>query len=138
MARRIISVILGVITGIIIVSIGDAITHALHPVPQDVSHMDKQQLREYVAGIPGYILFVMFLFWLLSAFCAGFVTARVNRLVWRVPSAITGGILMLAAILNMIFIPHPIWMWIGAILFYVPLSWLGGYIAVKSSRQPVH
>lgn len=87
--KKVISIILGVITGFVIVFIGDATTHALNPPPLGLNFMDKNVMMAYVATIPTYIMIIMMLFWIVSSFMGGLVAARLNRNEWKRSGLIT-------------------------------------------------
>jgi hypothetical protein len=128
MFRRILSVIAGVLTGAIIVFIGDSTTHRLHEPPAGIENMGRAALGEFVMSIPTYVMVIMLIFWLLSAFLGAMITALISRPNWRGPALITGSILLAASLSNMAFIPHPTWMLISAIAGYLPAAWFGGYL----------
>jgi hypothetical protein len=126
--KRILSVIAGVVVGFITVFIGDATSNALHPWPMNLDYHNRDVLREYMNTIPGYILVIMMIFWLGSAFLGGMLAARINRADWKRTAMITGAILMAAALSNLVMIPHPTWMWIAALAGYIPAALLGGWL----------
>lgn len=126
--KRSLSVIAGVIVGIILVFIGDSTTRALNPPPVGINFMDKNVMNQYISTIPTYIFIIMVLFWLFSSFIGGMLAARLNRVEWRVSALITGSILMVAAILNLVMISHPVWMWIAVLAGYIPAALLGGML----------
>ena len=127
MARRILAVIAGVITGFAIIFIGDATTSKVNDAGS-VGHSKD-------ASVPGYILVLIVVFWLLSAFFGGMVSARINRLQWKQTAAITSAILLGAALLGLAMTPRPVAMWIAAFLLYMPVGLLGGYL-VKGKSIP--
>lgn len=135
--KRIIGIVAGVACGFMVVFAGDAITHSLHPVPYGLNYADKAAMLDYIAGIPMYILVLMTIFWLLSSFFGGVVSAVITRAEWKRSSLTTGAILMAAALLNLIMtIPaHPLWMWLAAIAGYVPAALLGGWLTGKKYTQ---
>lgn len=131
--KNIVPVIIGVIVGFTIVFIGDSVTHRLYPPPPGINFMERDALDEYVASIPMYILIIMFLFWMLSSFLGGMIAARMNRADWKNKSIITGSILLAATLLNLIMIPHPLWMLIGSLVLYIPIAFAGGsLVRIKS------
>lgn len=134
--KKVLPIITGVIVGFLIVFIGDSVTHRLYPPPAGINFMDKAALDTFVASIPTYVLVVMLLFWLLSSFLGGLVAARLHRADWKKKSIITGSILMAAALLNMIMIPHPLWMLIASIALYIPVAFLGGWMVRPKNSLP--
>jgi hypothetical protein len=126
--KKVLSIIAGVITGFVIVFIGDAVSHSLNPMPVGLNYMDKSVMVAYVASIPTYVLVIMVIFWMLSSFLGGMLAARINRPEWKRACLVTGAILMAAALLNLALIPHPLWMWIAALIGYIPMAYLGGML----------
>lgn len=121
--KKALSVITGVITGIVIVFIGDATSHSVNHITGNADITGSN-----VSHIPMYVLVVMVGFWLLSAFLGGLVAARLNRIVWKRNALVTGGILLAAALLNLISMTHPAWIWIAVLVGYIPAALLGGWL----------
>jgi hypothetical protein len=126
--KKVFSIVAGVITGFAIVFIGDATSHAMNPPPLGLNYMDKNVMMDYVAKIPTYVLVIMVIFWLASSFLGGLVSALIQKTEWKRNSLTTGAILMAAAILNLIMITHPVWMWITVLAGYLPAALLGGWL----------
>jgi ABC-type Na+ efflux pump permease subunit len=136
--KKVISVIIGVATGFVIVYVGDATCHAMHPMPAGLNLMDKNVLLEYVSTIPKYILIIMSCFWMLSAYFGGLVCSIIAKEHWKSASLSTGAILMAASLLNLIMTApaHPLWMWIVALAGYVPIAFLGAWVARRKDPPP--
>jgi hypothetical protein len=126
--KKILSIVAGVVTGFVIVFIGDATSHAMNPPPLGLNYMDKNVMMDYVSKIPTYVLVVMVIFWLLSSLLGGLISALLNKTEWKRNSLTTGAILMAAAILNLVMITHPAWMWIAVLAGYLPMALLGGWL----------
>lgn len=127
--KRVFAIIAGVAAGFAIIFIGDATTHALSPLPRGLDYSNRDEMRDYIAGIPMYVLIIMVIFWLSSSFLGAMLASRINRPEWKRTSLICGGILMAAAIFNLATLPHPAWMWISALVGYIPAALLGGWLA---------
>jgi hypothetical protein len=126
MARKVLSVIAGVITGFVFVFIGGATANKVG----DAGSRDQDS-----ATAPGYVLVIMVVFWLLSAFFGGMIAARINRVQWKQSAAIVSAILLGTALLGLAMNPRPIAMWIAALLLYLPVGLLGGYL-VRGKQLP--
>jgi hypothetical protein len=126
--KKILAIVAGVVTGFIVTFIGDATVHAIHPLPSGLNFMDKSVMTTYIASIPTYVFVIMIIFWALSAFFGGMLAARICRPEWKRVSLSTGAILMAAAILNLIMISHPLWLWVVTLLIYLPAAFLGGWL----------
>jgi len=131
MGRRILSVIAGIVTGLLTVFIFDMISQKLFPFSTEgIDFKNPEALKEFMSRTPAGFKLTMYLGWILSAFLAAFVASKINKQNWKQSSIIIGSVLMVGAILNLVGIPHPMWMW-SAILFYIPMAYLGGKLASK-------
>lgn len=126
--KRVFAIITGIVAGFAIIFIGDATTHALSPLPRGLDYSNRDEMRDYINGIPLYVLIIMVIFWLASSFLGAMLASRLNRAEWKRTSLIAGGILLAAAILNLAMMPHPGWMWIVAVAGYIPAALLGGWL----------
>ena len=124
--NRILAIVVGLIAGWLIVALGDIVNHKLYPPPAGLDPSDKEALSAFVSSLPAIAFVVMIAGWAISAFTGGLVTGKITKGKWQVYSLITGGILLLASIGNMILIPHPIWVTGITIAMYLPLAYLGG------------
>ncbi len=138
MLRRIISVVIGVIIGFVVIFVGDSVCMRLYSPPTGLSPMDQTNFNAYVSSIPNYVMVIMFLFWMLSTFFGGMVSALINQPGWKNSALITGSILLAASILNMINISHPMWMVVAAVIFYIPMAYLGALIVSKSRDKQLN
>lgn len=126
--KKVFAIIIGVTAGFAIVFIGDSTTHALSPLPRGLDYTNRDEMAEFMATVPIYVLVIMLIFWLASSFLGAMLASRLNRIEWKRTSLIVGGILMAAAILNLAMHPHPAWMWISALAGYIPAALLGGWL----------
>jgi hypothetical protein len=54
-----------------------------------------------------------------------------------VHALIVGGLVMLAAVGNMLSIPHPVWFWVIALILFLPASYVGGLLGRHRDVKPV-
>ncbi|MBL7979122.1 MAG: hypothetical protein JNN12_12340 [Bacteroidetes Order II. Incertae sedis bacterium] len=132
MLKNILAVLAGLLSAIIIVTIGDAVAGYLAPPPFGSDLKNPDTLKTYIQGIPDPILALMLLFWLSSSLVAGYVSARIAPAAARTLSLICGGILLFGALLNMTMLPHPIWMMILAGIGYIPAAYAGGKLVTST------
>jgi len=134
--RKILAIVAGVAAGFAIVFMGDATTHTLSPWPGGMDPSNRDEMRAYIESIPMYVLVIMVIFWLGSSLLGAMLAARINRRDWKNTALITGGILFATAILNLALLPHPAWMWIAAVVGYLPAALLGGWL-VRAKSVPL-
>ena len=128
MLNRILAIVVGIITGFLIVTFGDLIVHQFIVVPVGLNILDKKTMTDFIATIPIPYLIIMVGYWLLSSCLGAMVASVINRKGWRNTSLIVGAILMIGAISNMLLIPHPTWMLVVSAIGYLPFALLGGKI----------
>jgi Na+-driven multidrug efflux pump len=132
MIKKVLAIFFGVITGMIVVMLGDFIAHKFTPLPPNLNSADPKEIIAFVKTIPNTTFVIMQLFWLLSAISGGIVAAIINANDWQKSVMNVGIILMLATLMNLYLIPgHPIWMWVITILGFIPLAYLGGKIVAS-------
>lgn len=137
MIKRPLSVIAGIVTGFIVVGISDKFSEVLYPAAAVVNYKDKKALEVFIAGLPFMKLFIMFCGWILSSFAGGLVTVLIETENSRKRVILVGALLMTGAIMNMLYIPHPVWMTVGSIVLYIPAAIMGGLVAgkIKSKKE---
>ena len=125
MARTIGGIVAGIVAGFAVIWAIEMIGHLVYPVPSDLAMTDRQRLGEFVSAMPlGAQLFV-FVAWLAGALVGGVVAGRISRRHWAV--WLITGLVALAALINIFWIPHPVLLQIGAVV--APL--IGGLIASR-------
>lgn len=123
--RKFISILAGLFAGSLVVFIVEKIGHTVYPLPEGIDPNNIEAFKEYAQTMPvGAMLFVI-LAWALGAFAAGIVTTLVGKESTKMFSLITGGILMLFGLINLIMIPHPVWFAILGMAVYLPFAYLG-------------
>jgi len=91
------------------------ISHAIYPIPIDVSNADKTQMAEWIKTQPiGASLIVLFA-WCAGCFVAGFVGRRLSTNRKSLPGVTAFGLLSFATITNLVMSPHPLWLWFAGI-----------------------
>ena len=130
MKNKILAVVAGVISGWVIVALGNVISSRIFPAPLDMDYTDKVALKAFIDGLPLSAFLLMVLIWPVSVFAGAWITGKMAKDNWQKLCIITGVVLLLANIANMFVIPQPLWMNITAILMYVPLAYLGGRVTV--------
>lgn len=131
MAKLILKVFLGVISGGLVVFLVEMLGNTIYPPPQGTNMSDPESLRAYLQNAPtGSILFVI-LAWALGSFAGGFVTALINTYAKLQNAMIVGMVLMIFGIFNLIMLPSPLWFTILGILVFIPFAYGGGMLAIK-------
>ena len=135
MLRSILSVLAGVIAGMVVIYGVEMLGHYVYPVPEGLDFKDKEAIKAYIEEAPAGALWFVVLAWALGSFAGGLVASVIAKQTNILHALIVGGLLMIAGIINLVSIPHPTWMWIAGLMVYLPFAWLGGVIGSRSSSK---
>ncbi|PZO54822.1 MAG: hypothetical protein DCF16_04395 [Alphaproteobacteria bacterium] len=116
-------IVIGVAVGIGVVMVGDALNHRFFPPPPDVQVTNPEAIRDYMQTAPVLSLLGLPVTWTLAALAASFAAAKIAARTWA--GWVAGGVLFAATGLNLVMIPHPLWMLIAAIMGVPAVAWLG-------------
>lgn len=122
----------GLLAGCIVLGLIESASHAIWPPPEFFSkevYSNPEKLAEQIALVPLPAKISVLVAWALGSLTGGFVSAK---LAGSSRPARSVGIVMLAMIiLNLMTIPHPLWMSIGGILVPLPAARIGARQACK-------
>jgi hypothetical protein len=133
--RNIVAVLVGLVAATLVVMMADQMSHIIHPPPSHLNFNDKEAFEKYMQNVPVQAFMVMMAGWILSSFAGGLVTTLIQteKKIWL--ALITGGILMAGALANQFMIPHPGWMMVCTLVFYIPSAYLGGKTGISIFKK---
>lgn len=129
MGRTILAVILGVIAMSICVGAVEWIGHQLYPLPAGLDFKNPETLKGFIAQLPVAALLFVLAGWTLGSLVGGYIAARISRLHKRGAALSIGIAMILLVIMNMLMIPHPLWMSVLGVTLPVPFALLGRKLA---------
>ena len=125
MLRVVLGIIAGIFTGAIVIFLTESAGHLIFPPPSGVDFTDHEQARAAISRLHPGALVAVLVGWALGVFAGGWTAAFIARRgAW--PAWAVAAVLLALAIWTMLMIPHPWWMWAGAILLTVSAGWLAG------------
>ncbi|MCP1301863.1 hypothetical protein NK356_22055 [Chryseobacterium sp. S0630] len=133
MLRRILAVLVGLITGSVCITVVEKIGHALYPPPAQAEAGGMEALKVYVEQAPFMALFFIIIAYALAAIVSGFVASKISNNGKYTAAAICGIIFLLMTIYMMASLPSPIWFWILGILVW-GLVFVGHKLALKTKK----
>lgn len=129
MARLILGIVAGMVAAFATVFAIDLAGHQIYPLPSDLNMRDPEAVGAFIETMPAGALAVVVIAWFAGALDGGVVASLIARRAWTVwPIA---GAVALAGIVNVLMIPHPAALQIGAVV--APL--LGGLAASLLARK---
>jgi hypothetical protein len=129
MGRLVGGIVLGIVAAFATVFCIDLIGHQIYPMPSDLNVRDPEAVGAFIRTMPPGALAIVVLAWFVGALDGGIVAGAVSRrawTVWPVAAAVAIG-----GVINVLLIPHPVALQIGAVA--APL--LGGLVAGLIARR---
>jgi hypothetical protein len=125
MARTALALLLGFVSMVATVMLIQTLGHALYP-PPEIDFKDSAAVAALISTMPVSALLIVVLSWSSGAFVGAAVAARVDR-ERGTGCAIGMGVLMVLLVgINLLMIPHPLWMSALGLLLPLPMAVLAG------------
>ena len=123
MKRNVMAVVAAIVTGGIVVFILDFVGHAIYPVEPGLDLSRPESVSEYMKSIPVGALMLVAFSQAAGAYSGGFVSGLISKS--RTVALAYGVFALLLGVLNLLAIPHPVWLSVVLILVPVPAAVLG-------------
>ena len=133
MLKRILSVLAGVAVAMVIISLLEMAGGKIYPPASASDFSNAQVLDKLMSKMPIGEFIWLLAGYAIGSFAGGITATLVSGRDINGPAVITGGIVMVGGILNLLDIPHPFWFSITSLLMYVPFAFLGYLVARKKS-----
>lgn len=131
MVRKLSAIVIGTLVAFGLVATIEMVGHMVYPPPADLDFTDPASRQAYVSGLPvGAFLFVMAA-WALGAFGGGTLAGFVGR--ERNLALIIGALILIASIINLWMITHPVWFSVTSLIAIVVTTLLARHYSPKSS-----
>ncbi len=131
MARRLLAVIGGIVIGVLLIGITQSIFHVLMPPPAGMDMSNPAKMEGYMATMPIWQLFLIFISYTIGAFGGGFAGGRLTEDEPQVIGLIIGGGLTIFTLMTLLEIPHPVWFWFPALMIPIPGARMGVRYGIK-------
>jgi hypothetical protein len=133
MVRNILTVVAAFILGGIAVFSFEALGHRIYPIPEDLDTSNYEQLAAYVNAAPSGALAFVLIAQSAGSIVGGAVCGFFGRSNSMLLSLVYGILALGMASLNLILIPHPLWMIVASLALPIPLSMAAGKIVSSSA-----
>ena len=138
MGRKILAVIVAMITGLAIIWLGWMIsTLAPFSTPSQMEHVAQSDITYYAASAPPLTYAIGLVSYALAGFAAGFVVTKMARR-WTTGgyalSILVGALLTLWAIVAYLRFPGPVWFLIAAVVIFIPSALVAHRLAEGRSH----
>ncbi len=124
MGRNIAACVTGVLIAFGLVWIVEMVGHSVYPPPLDIDFSNTEALRAYAASMPvGALLFVGGA-WFIGTLFGTTAACHIGVAGPRVFASVIGGLMLVATIINLTMIPHPLWFSIAGVAGIIVAAWL--------------
>lgn len=137
--KQIVAVVAGVVVAGLVIFGVEWMGHRLFPLPSDIDATDMESIKANAERIPAGAQMAVCLAWALGTLAGSFAATKIvkpnevgNWSPFR-PALIVGLIMMAAAIVNLVSIPSPVWMWIAGLVVFLPAAMIGWRLATDVS-----
>ena len=131
MGRLLLALLVGVIVNGVLVAGVQMLSGVVHPMPPGLDASDMNQMRDYIASgtVPITAMVMVLVSYVAGAFGGGFVATKLAPNRGLMPALVIGQISLVFIIINLVQIPHPIWMMVASVVVPLPSAWYGGKTA---------
>ena len=133
--RRVVAVLLGTAVAVLVVVLFDLLDGRLFPLPTASAVGDFETTGSGVAAMPLAALLLLLGGWGLAAATGAFVAVRLTPERRVAGGMMVAALLLIAALVHFMALPHPGWMWPAAILVLPLFGWLGARAGVGLRRR---
>lgn len=144
LVRSILGVLVGCVVAVAVIWACEAANGLLNPPPGEGEVMerieklkeDKQAMKAWVESLPVGVMVALVLGWQLGAFLGGFTAVAIARRAPLLHAGFPGAWVLFGTIFNLYIMKqefdytHPDWVLFAALLMPLPMSMLGGVLAV--------
>jgi len=135
--RSIIGIIGGLLIGVIVISVGQMINIAIHPVPPGMDPANPEDLKRVFSSLPVTAFIGLLLSYLFGVFFAAFAAAKIAGRSEVLHGFIISLFFAFAGILNFNAIPAPIWVVALAFVIFFAAGFMGSSFAgsLRKARE---
>ncbi len=109
MGRNIAAGVVGIIVAFVLVLVVEKIGHMVYPPPEGLDFTDAEAMGDYIATLPiGAFLFVAGA-WFVGATVGTCAACAIGTAKPMYLAVLVGGLVFIAASVNLVMFPHPIW-----------------------------
>jgi hypothetical protein len=127
--RSVGAVLAGIMVAMILMIALEMLSSHLFPLPPGVDLHDHESIRQHIDSLPMGAFAIVLVAWAVGSFAGSWVAARLAGRARLIHGLVIGVFFLAASVMNMLMIPHPLWMEISAVFALAGPSYLGARLA---------
>lgn len=136
MFKHIGQILLGSIVALIIIYFVEDFGHIFFPLPKNFDSMNHEHMAKYIRRVPIEALSFPLISYTIGSFAGGIVANLLSKKMKI--SLLVGFVITFITFLMLLYIPHPIWFNVVALLLPLPASYFGGSLGKKINLQRIN
>ncbi|MCO6509856.1 MAG: hypothetical protein J5I65_03615 [Aridibacter famidurans] len=132
MVRNILAAILGLIVGWVVFTAIQTIGTLVFPPPVALDTNNLDSIKAYMESLSPAMYGVVLAGYAIGSFAAGLLIGKIAESKGNLIPIIVGGLFTIGWILNLIMLPHPIWVAVLGFFMYIPFTILGKNLTAGS------
>ena len=133
MIKRILSVLAGLAVGAAVIFLTEMINSMNIKMPEGLDMNNRDAIRAWMETLPMSAYLVVLGGYVLGSLIGALLATLISGRKSAKPAIITGILLTLANILNLMMLPQPLWFAIVSCLVYLPFAYAGFLLARKKN-----
>ena len=132
--RHVLAVVAGLIVSMLIITGLELLSGVIFPLPEGADPRDMEWLRNNMNSIPtGTLIIVAFAH--LAGIIGGMFVATLISKTKMLPAYIVGALMLVATVVNLFMIPHPIWFKVTDVAGALVGLGIGKMLSIKKIRS---
>ena len=137
MRRSLLAIFAGLFVAFVLIATLETLGHVIYPPPPGVDPTDSESRKEFMDQLPVGAIVSVLVAWGIGTFCGACVAARIAKRAALIHGGIIGALFLAMAVATMIYIPHPLWFSITAVVLIPMAALLGSCCAGVKRVEPL-
>lgn len=133
MWRSILGIVLGFLTGVVVVVLIESTGLLIHPLPAGTKMTDAAAMKAHAAKAPPAAKIPVGIAWFVGPLIGSWLAAFIARRAFLAHALIIGFVFLAADVSNLLSLPHPLWLVVVGLIAPLFAAWLGASLAARMS-----
>jgi hypothetical protein len=129
--RSVLAVIVGLVVASVIITAFEIVNSQVYPLPPGVDPTDQEALRAVAKDIPTGAFVLVIAGWAAGALAGAWSAGRIAGRSPLVHGLVVAVLLLTFGVINMLLIPHPLWVWLVGIVAFLGCGYAGARLATR-------
>lgn len=131
--RNVIAMLAGVIVAMVLIVLLQSVAHSVYPPPPGLDYTNPEVRKTVMMQAPAGALFIVLLSYFVGTFIGSWVAARLSAEAPLRQGYLIGLLLLVASVMNLKEVPHPLWFIVGNIVVVLVGALIGARWGVRKA-----